>query len=267
MSRDVHSCTHWLRPPELPPPPAFGLVINKEIIQISKSKPKKISIFCTFKLFSAEDLECGCWWGCACPGARTPPWRWPACSPCSSSGTRSPPPFPTTSQALSSRRSSRTTSLPGSGTTVHCKEPVAKIRNKNFQERNCGLRSQFLHSFFCERFIYSSDRSAYSAAGKLLQGRTWEYIYHSQTHECGNWEWGRAIPCLGIHKFKFLRSVSPVLTLWKFPYLLSCIPPPPMLISMVHLYSKRTWREIVRPQTDRPQNVLPRNVRPQNALV
>ncbi len=24
--------------------------------------------------------------------------------------------------------------------------------------------------------------------------RSWEYINRSQTHECGNWDWGRAIP-------------------------------------------------------------------------
>ncbi len=29
------------------------------------------------------------------------------------------------------------------------------------------------------------------------------YLDHSQTHECGNWDWGRAIPFLGIHKSKF----------------------------------------------------------------
>ncbi len=28
--------------------------------------------------------------------------------------------------------------------------------------------------------------------------RLWEYINRSQTHECGNWEWGRTIPFLGI---------------------------------------------------------------------
>ncbi len=32
------------------------------------------------------------------------------------------------------------------------------------------------------------------------------YIFPSQTHECGNWDWGRAIPLLGIHKSKFLCS-------------------------------------------------------------
>jgi hypothetical protein len=28
MSRDVHNCTHWLRPRNSPPPPAFGLVLR-----------------------------------------------------------------------------------------------------------------------------------------------------------------------------------------------------------------------------------------------
>jgi hypothetical protein len=30
MSRDVHSCTYWLRPRDSPPPPAFGLVLLYE---------------------------------------------------------------------------------------------------------------------------------------------------------------------------------------------------------------------------------------------
>ncbi len=43
---------------------------------------------------------------------------------------------------------------------------------------------QFPYSCVCERFIYSHDRSAYSAAGKYVN-RSWEYINSSQTHECG----------------------------------------------------------------------------------
>jgi hypothetical protein len=61
------------------------------------------------------------------------------------------------------------------------------------------LRSQFLHSCFCERFIYSHDRSAYSAAGKYVD-RSWDYINPSQTLEYGNGDWGRAVPFLEIHK-------------------------------------------------------------------
>ncbi len=50
--------------------------------------------------------------------------------------------------------------------------------------------SQFLHSYICKRFIHFLDRSDYSAAGKYVD-RFWEYINRSQTHECGNWDWGR----------------------------------------------------------------------------
>ena len=47
-----------------------------------------------------------------------------------------------------------------------------------------GPLSQFPHYVFCERFIYSYNRSAYSALGKY-QDPSWEYINRSQTHECG----------------------------------------------------------------------------------
>ena len=44
-----------------------------------------------------------------------------------------------------------------------------------------------------------------------IYGRSWEYINRSQTHKCGNWDWGRAIPIKGIHNWEFPCSVS----LWK----------------------------------------------------
>jgi hypothetical protein len=56
--------------------------------------------------------------------------------------------------------------------------------------------SQFLHSYICERFIYFQDWSAYSAARKYVD-RSWEYINHSQTHEChecGNWDEAAQFP-------------------------------------------------------------------------
>ncbi len=42
--------------------------------------------------------------------------------------------------------------------------------------------------------------------------RSWEYINRTQTHECRNWDWGRGIPFLGIHKFDFPYSVVCVCT-------------------------------------------------------
>ncbi len=61
----------------------------------------------------------------------------------------------------------------------------------------------------CERFIYSQDRSAYSAAGKQVD-RFWEYLNCPQTHECGNWDWEdpQFVFWEGIHKWDFRCSVA-----------------------------------------------------------
>ncbi len=67
--------------------------------------------------------------------------------------------------------------------------------------------SQFLRSYICERFIYFQNWSVYFAAAKYV-GRSWKYINRSQTHECGNWYWGRAIPRKGIHKWDFHCSLA-----------------------------------------------------------
>ncbi len=52
-------------------------------------------------------------------------------------------------------------------------------------ELYCSV-SPFLNSYICEKFINFQDWSAYSVTGKYVD-RSWEYINHSQTHECGNW--------------------------------------------------------------------------------
>ncbi len=39
-------------------------------------------------------------------------------------------------------------------------------------------------------------------------------INRSQTHECGNWDWGRAIPRKGIHNWDFPCSVPATAALW-----------------------------------------------------
>jgi hypothetical protein len=38
--------------------------------------------------------------------------------------------------------------------------------------------------------------------------RSWEYINPLQTHECGNWDCGRAIPRKGTHKWDLRCSVE-----------------------------------------------------------
>jgi hypothetical protein len=73
------------------------------------------------------------------------------------------------------------------------------------------------HTCICERFIYSQDQSSYFAAF------SWDYINRSQIRECRNWERGREVSFLEIHKvlsppplhicsFFLPQSVCPVST-------------------------------------------------------
>jgi hypothetical protein len=67
-------------------------------------------------------------------------------------------------------------------------------------------QSQFPQSCVPERFIYSQDRSTYFPAVNYAD-LSWEYINRSQTHECGNWDCGRAIPFHGIFDSNFMNCV------------------------------------------------------------
>ncbi len=73
---------------------------------------------------------------------------------------------------------------------------MTQFRNKYSQKRNCEASSQFPHSCVCERSV-----CLFFCRKHVDQSR--EYINRSQTHECGNWDWGRSIPFLGIHKWDF----------------------------------------------------------------
>jgi hypothetical protein len=56
-----------------------------------------------------------------------------------------------------------------------------------FPEKEMPASVPISHSCVRERFIFSQDRSVYSAAGKYVD-LSWKYINLSQTHECGNWD-------------------------------------------------------------------------------
>ncbi len=57
--------------------------------------------------------------------------------------------------------------------------------------------------------IYIFPRSVCLFCWRKYVDRSWDYINRSQTHECWNWGWGRAIPRKGIHKWGF-RYSAPV---------------------------------------------------------
>jgi hypothetical protein len=50
---------------------------------------------------------------------------------------------------------------------ITTKKTIQKIRNKYSQKGIARPQSQFPHSCVGERFVYSQDRSAYSAAGNM----------------------------------------------------------------------------------------------------
>ncbi len=91
--------------------------------------------------------------------------------------------------------------------SAHCKEPIPKIRNKYSQKRNCATIVP-ISAFMRLWSIYIFPRSIYLFCCRKYVDRSWEYINRSQTHECGNWDWGRAIPRKGIHKWDFRYSAG-----------------------------------------------------------
>ncbi len=76
-----------------------------------------------------------------------------------------------------------------------------------FPKQNYNVLSPSSYTYISVRNLYTSRISLYSAAGKYVD-QSREYINCSQTHECENWDWGRAIPRKGIHKWNFLCSVK-----------------------------------------------------------
>ena len=88
---------------------------------------------------------------------------------------------------------------------LHCKDLIPKIQNKKSQERNCAT-SVPISTFMCLWAIYIFPRSV----RKIYVDQSREYINRTLTHECGNWDWGLAIPFLGIHKRDF-RCSAPCL--------------------------------------------------------
>jgi hypothetical protein len=69
--------------------------------------------------------------------------------------------------------------------TIRSFQHTAKTQNRKFEtyipiKVIARPQSQFPHSCVCEKFIYSHDWSAYSAAGKYVD-RSWKYINSSQT--------------------------------------------------------------------------------------
>ncbi len=90
---------------------------------------------------------------------------------------------------------------------THCKDKIPKFRNKYYHQRNIGV-SVPISTFMRLWAIYIFPRLVCLFCLRKYVDRCWDYINRSQTHECGNWGWGRAIPRKGIHKWDFRCSVQ-----------------------------------------------------------
>jgi hypothetical protein len=74
---------------------------------------------------------------------------------------------------------------------------------------NCAASAP-IYTFMCLWAINIFPGSVHIFPTAKKADPSWEYIIRSQTHECGNWDWGPDIPFLGIFVSNFRHFVFAV---------------------------------------------------------
>ncbi len=85
---------------------------------------------------------------------------------------------------------------------------MPKIWNKYSQKRNIGV-SVPISTFMCLWANYIFPQWVCLFCWRKYVDVSCEYINRSQTYECGNWGWGRAIPRKGIYIWGIAVAVYP----------------------------------------------------------
>ncbi len=80
-----------------------------------------------------------------------------------------------------------------------CEKYTAKTKCRKIKT-NIPRKGILEPQFMCLWATYIFPRWVCLFCWRKYVDRSWEYINRSQTHECGNWGWGRVIPRKGIYK-------------------------------------------------------------------
>jgi hypothetical protein len=84
--------------------------------------------------------------------------------------------------------------------SLHCNEnPIYVFPEKG----NCASYQGPISTLLCLWVIYIFPGSVHIFPAAEQADPSWEYLNCSQTHECGNWDCGRAIYFLGVYVSNF----------------------------------------------------------------